>query len=423
MRPVLFSVPLVAALYLSAFSTGRVSAAEEQADPKPPLVESFLISGKLDEGETALTEHLQKHPGDDEARFGLGVLQVMQGVEHLVQSLHKHGLQPNSTLVQMPFLRLPVPKNPDPEPISYEKMRKIYQTLLADLTRAEATLAEVKDDNVKLPLHFGLLKLDINGDGKVSDDEVFWKIYARISGTRRTTFQAAENFVIGFDKADVYWLRGYCHLLSAFNEFILAHDWQEAFNSTAHLFFSKVDSPSQPLPRKNAKEYVWFQSETEIADLIAFLHLISFEVKEPARMKSALAHLEKVIGLSRETWKAIEAETDNDREWIPNPRQPSILPGISVTAEMVAVWKEFLDEAEAMLKGEKLVPHWRFKDGRGINLRRVFTEPRRFDLILWVQGSSAVPYLEEGTLTERRFWERLQRIFRGRFMGFAAWFN
>jgi hypothetical protein len=39
-------------------------------------------------------------------------------------------------------------------------------------------------------------------------------------------------------------------------------------------------------------------------------------------------------------------------------------------------WLEFLDEAKALLKGEKLIPFWRKGEERGINLRRVFTEPR-----------------------------------------------
>ena len=85
--------------------------------------------------------------------------------------------------------------------------------------------------------------------------------------------------------------------------------------------------------------------------------------------------------------------------------------------------KAICDGADAILKGEKLVPHWRVHDGRGINLRRVFTEPTRFDLVLWIQGSATKPYLERGTLTKPAFWRRMQRTFRGNFLGFAIWFN
>ncbi|MCH7990358.1 MAG: hypothetical protein IID46_14550 [Planctomycetes bacterium] len=346
----------------------------------------------------------------------------MQSVEHLMQSLHKHGLGLKTSWLGMPFLRLPIPPNPKPEPISYEQLRKIYETLLNDLTQAEATLAKVKDKDVKLPLHMGLLRFDFNGDGIVDEEEAFWKIFARVTGNRRITPLAVERFAITFDKADVHWLRGYCHLLSALTEFILAHDWKESFDRTGHLFFKKVDSPFQFLTKKPRKR-IWFDSETEIMDFIAFIHLINYPVKEPARMKSALSHLESVIAQSRENWKAIESETDDDNEWIPNPKQTGVIPGVRVTQTIIDGWKEFLDEAEAILKGDKLIPHWRVDDGRGINLRKVFTHPKRFDLILWIQGSAAEPFLEQGTLTEKQFWRRLQRNFGGNFFGFAVWFN
>ena len=60
---------------------------------------------------------------------------------------------------------------------------------------------------------------------------------------------------------------------------------------------------------------------------------------------------------------------------------------------------------------------------RGINFRRIFTEPREFDLVLWAQGTAAAPYLEEGELTPPETWQRINRIFRGEFIGFVIWFN
>jgi hypothetical protein len=129
-----------------------------------------------------------------------------------------------------------------------------------------------------------------------------------------------------------------------------------------------------------------------------------------------------MIVLSRESWKFILAETDDDHEWIPNPKQHAVI-GVGVPQEMVDGWLGFLDEAEKLLNGKSLIPFWRGHETRGINIKRVFTEPREFDLVLWVQGTAAVPYLEAGSVTDKRVWERLQRVFRGEFIGFALWFN
>ncbi len=162
----------------------------------------------------------------------------------------------------------------------------------------------------------------------------------------------------------------------------------------------------------------------QILDLVAMIHLVRMPVAEPDRLKSALAHMEAMVALSRSSWKFILAETDDDREWVPNPKQGTVVPNVRVTAEMVEGWKGFLDEFESILQGKKLAPFWRGKQPRrGINVRRVLTEPRTFDLVLWVQGTAAAPYLEEGEISSTETWARLNRVFGGEFIGFALWFN
>ena len=393
-----------------------------------PRVERYLVEGRLADGQRELSAHLKAHPADDQSRFGLGTLQFVRAVEHLAQSLHQFGaVGPKSRLAQqVPFLRIAVPENPNPDKIRYADVRRMLQNLLDDLTAAEETLADIKDEQVKLPLHFGLIRLDVNGDGKTADSEVLWKIYADLNRGIRLGDQFkpehAEAFVIAFDYGDVHWLRGYCHLLSAMCETILAYDQQDLFNAVAHQLFDNPDAPA--LPRdiivRHEPNNPWMD---DIADAIAAIHLSRFPLKEPERMKSALAHMEQVIGHSRDSWKAIGAETDDEREWIPNSKQTGVIPGVRVTDEMIAGWHEFLGEAEKMLSGKKLIPHWRFNAQHGINLRRVFLEPREFDVVLWAHGSAAVPYAEKGIVVRGETWNRLETIFGGQFIGFAFWFN
>lgn len=54
---------------------------------------------------------------------------------------------------------------------------------------------------------------------------------------------------------------------------------------------------------------------------------------------------------------------------------------------------------------------------------RAALEPRPFDVVGWAQGAAAVPYVEKGECSSPEAWRRLQRVFRGNFIGFAAWFN
>jgi len=88
--------------------TSRLGAADR------PLVEKYLHSGELARGEQALEAALEAAPKDDQVRFGLGVLQLVRGVERLGQSLHHYGAKSENT--NIPFLRLPAPRNPNPAP-------------------------------------------------------------------------------------------------------------------------------------------------------------------------------------------------------------------------------------------------------------------------------------------------------------------
>jgi hypothetical protein len=127
-------------------------------------------------------------------------------------------------------------------------------------------------------------------------------------------------------------------------------------------------------------------------------------------------------------WTFILKETDDDNEWIPNPKQTGVL-GIRLTQEMIDTWRETLREAEQVIKGKKLIPFWRGEGNeRGVNLRRVFTEPRTFDPVEWVQGTAATPYLEKGPVTklaDPRLANRLNKAFGGpmNLVGFGFWFN
>jgi hypothetical protein len=274
---------------------------------------------------------------------------------------------------------------------------------------------------VGLRLPVGRVRLDLDGDGRGSEEEALWKVYE--SWNRGVTFEpdVAEAFVIRFDRADVEWLRGYCRLLSAMGEFVLAHDSQQMFERTAHLLFPKVVSPYDFLSSPGGDRSR--DSMGGFLDLIAMVHLMDWPLKEPDRMRRAHENLEAMLTHSRVMWELALLETDDELEWIPSPKQTGTIPDARFTTEMVGGWRRFLDEADAILAGRKLIPFWRTEDGRGVNLRRFFHEPRDFSLVLWVQGTAALPYLERGEVTDAETWRQLQQVFQGRFWAFAWWLN
>jgi hypothetical protein len=379
-----------------------------------PDIDAILISGKLSEGIVELETYLQDHPKDDTARLGLGAVQFLRSAERLTQKLAVYGPQTRG----IPDLEAMLPEAPAPlEPLTYAMVRQLTQEWLIDLAQVQTTLSKIEDEQVKLPLHVGRIPLNLAGGGARA-----LTLLPLLRSFRIGPPGKEAEFVITFDRADVDWLRGYCHILQALGEVGLAYDGQGLFDVFAHRLFKHVKTPHPFLLEPNRDPRAgWFSIE-ELTDVIAAIHMVRFPVVEPKRMAAALEHLEQTLSMSRQMWKRVLAETDNDHEWIPSPRQTGAL-NIAVNQEMVDNWLKVVDEAESVLQGKKLLPFWRGKETRGINLRRVFLEPTPLDLVLWVQGTAATPYLEEGEMTRPATWGDFDNAFGGRLMGFGFWFN
>ena len=383
-------------------------------------VGAYLEGGRLIEAETALLAQLDDNAQNAQAQFGLGIVQFMQAFENAIQSFNAYGFRLDERGVS--FLPFAVPAEPGgaAQSIRYEDVRAILETFLADLGSASASLASVKDSDVSLELRVGRIRMDFDGDGIATESESLGRLFAELNG-RGVTGLAEQDFKIRFDAGDVHWFRGYAELLSAVTEIYLAHDSRELFERTAHLTYERVETPHGFLSERSEESFSGFDIAL-FADLIAFIHLMNFEVAEPERLESALERLSVVTQESRSSWQAILAETDHELEWIPNPDQESII-GVSLTQEQVEGWLGFLDELDGIIAGDLLLPYWRVQDGRGVNMRRVFLEPETLDLVLWVQGSAATPFLEEGELSSPDTWRRLQQLFDGNFLNFALWIN
>jgi hypothetical protein len=306
-----------------------LSLASSARAAEPPLVEKYLHSGELARGEQALTAALQNSPNDDQLRFGLGVLQFVRAVERFGQALYQYGAQPDATRV--PFLRLPVPKNDKPHAISYEALGRVFDVLIADLDRAERTLAGVKDEKVKLPLRLAKVQLDLTGGGKPTDK--FIDILVKLNGGRFEFEKDNPDLLICFDRGDVSWLRAYCHLLSGMLEAYRAVDLEDFFDERVKDVFPKVE-PSRRKPNTDRDTLV---------------------IRDGARLGRFRKHMLTVCELNRETWKFIRAETDDDHEWLPHAKQKSVL-GLPVTEERINNWLEMVGRLEGLLNGERLIP-------------------------------------------------------------------
>jgi hypothetical protein len=413
---------LVLCLVVSLTAPSDVRAGEAAG-----MTRDILESGNLTAGDRTLAAYVTEHPNDNEARFGLGLVRFALAIERLGQTQYRYGLHP-PRYIGMPVLRFPVPDNPSPEALTYDQQRKNLQQFLNDLRVVDETLAPMRADDVKIPLNIGAIAFDLTASGDPTKKATLADIVATVMASGRPSIPTGTEdrlrLDIAFDRADALWLRGYVHLLSATLEFALAYDWHETFEELGGIFYTRIDPPppiDRPAIAPEAQRRTFFGDNVSIADAVALLHEIRWPLAEPERLKASHAHLKQVIALSRETWKAIATEADDDREWLPGAHQKNAVLPMPMSDEQVAGWLAVLDEFDAVLDGKKLVPHWRFQ--KGFNLRNVFFKPQRFDLVLWMTGHDAAKYVEDGPTITWETWNSWQRIFGGNFIGYAFWIN
>jgi hypothetical protein len=427
---------LIGALAALSFSMTAVAKTPEE----------LVREGMSGAGYGAALEALSGFAGaaSDQPKFdtALGMTRFARGVERFAQAMYRHGLRPGGRTGMPMMLGIALPEgNPNPQPLSYAQFRTILSDLSADMSAVDEALKKVGEGAVKIPIDIHTMRIDIDGDGQAEKAEELFNLL------RATAFMdLPENmpFVVAFDTADVHWLRGYANLVGAIADFWLAHDFEMNFNSAFSAFFP-ANAPSDEARRlEGGAGNIGGMDGRDIADFIAFIHLINWKVVEPARLAAVRERFLTVAATNRLTWKLARAETDDDREWLPNPRQKSVaLPMFAVSDERIDAWLMAVGEIEEVLEGKKLMPHWRFSPsdislafeepnlneakapfkGAGVNLKRYFAEAKSFDLILWITGQAAAPFVEDGEVARFTAWRQAERIFGGDLLAYAFWFN
>jgi len=384
---------------------------------------------------------LTPHAGDDAADFALGAVDFLLAGERLTQEAHRLGFMgPMRTIAPMIGGRAGFLEwfgNDNPDPATAQDLHDAIANFVTGLAKAEQTLVAAQGD-FKCVLDLTTVRFDINADGITTAAESLHALFSQVPGRRSWNAEQQRmdetpivptELVVAFDRGDAAWLRGYCHVLMAAGEWALAHDGRELFDRTGHVFFTKADITYDYLPNST------FTLETltggamqtptpfDITDVLVFFGNMRLPLDEPERMQSALEHLRAAVQLGKEMWSHYDQEQDDDREWIPNPGQTAAFGEVRVDADMRDAWLVFLDEADDILAGRKVLRFWRGDGSKGIDVPKVFSEPQEFDLLYWIQGSAAAPYLREGAFTSPGTWAQLQNVLDRRVFRYMFWFN
>ncbi|MEJ8561524.1 hypothetical protein QTO30_10070 [Yoonia sp. GPGPB17] len=339
-------------------------------------------------------------------QFALGGVRFLGAIEGALQTLY--ATQINRDMAEMsdlPFLRLPLPPNPDAVPFKPEAIADTFATALDDLAGSLAALDTITDaDDVGVTINTADLWFDINANGTREAGEGMLEVAA--SQLNRGLDGTATPPIVRFDTSDAAWLSAYAHLLSGVSETVLALDPTTAIQ--------RVTDSAAAMEALNdgSRQMIFMPDEDNWVDVVAmFIHAIEGQ-PDVERSRNAHAHFLAMIADNQTFWSRVATETDDKLEWIPNPNQTSVLP-LEFPADVGSQWRMVLAEAEAVLKGDLLIPHWRLGSGAGINLAKAMQNPPEIDIIAIIQGEGVLPYLEEGTRMSGQSLNQFSRMLGG----------
>lgn len=356
-----------------------------------------------------------------EETFALAGVRFLHVVETALQTQARDGLYDASGVIPFARLALQTPRRDGPP--RPEAMADLLMAANVGLDAAREPLDGLPPDaDFGIEIALGDLWFDIDGNGTRAPEESLYEILGpELLGWRWSERDPAAPIpTVRFDAADAHWLRAYTHLLGGVTDVILAYDPTAGYRRVmeSQAAFANLS----PLPPPDPEDYDFLTDFGTTIDSVAPLLWALRQEPDRDRLRSARDHFLAMIADNRRFWQAVALETDDDREWLPNDRQKAAL-GLELPQGTGDRWLAVLADAEALLTGEKLVPYWRLGPEAGVNIGKLFTDPRPVDFVGWVQGADALPYLEKGPLVTGESWAGFERMLHGDSLLMALYLN
>ena len=384
--------------------------------PGLALAEPSSLSGEIAaKGLKATEERLAALPDPTPTDlFALAGLHFLSGVESALQLRWQTGLTADWS--ELPILRLPIPQNPNARPFTGADLQTLLTGIDAEMDNSRAALEWLGDQEFQLEIAVGDLWFDINMNGARDQGEDVSSVAGLTLGTGRGGADMIAP-TIKFDTADAAWLTAYTHLLSAFTDVALAYDTPAAVDRVATAA-AKMAEFHGTTPANSAYDMM-FGDQVDRVTII--LNALASQ-PDAARGASAHDHLLQMIAHNQRFWKLVAMETDNASEWIPNEQQVSGL-GLNMPPGTGERWQAVLADAEGILTGKLLVPHWRYGAEAGIDVSLMFKDPPAVDLVTMIQGEGFLPYVRKGPQASAQSWWDFETLVWGDSLLFAVFLN
>ena len=204
-------------------------------------------------------------------------------------------------------------------------------TFRAALIRAEAALADVDrdlaraaaDPDFSLELCIACWKQDWNGNGRVDEgDQLLFQVEMDADGHDIPEGDPRRSPTFRFDTGDAHWARAMVAFQRAGMNLVAAFRWHEADKLAVSLF------GSQP-------------------------QIIRFPLEDAARVRRARDLLLAGLDHADRSRQAYLAESDDEREWLPSPRQKNHPLPLTVDARLYDTWDAVIDDVRRLVRGQE----------------------------------------------------------------------
>jgi hypothetical protein len=349
-------------LFLTTGCATGLSAArrvELEAEAQPALL--ALQAAKFDEARQLAADALKREPHSSRAAAVLAIALYRQALQDFAaDAMTVAASAMASALMRGNFINLG------------------FLTFM--LERADQRLGEVdaalalaqKDPGFSLELCPACWEVDWNRSGEIdARDRRLLEIELDAAGQPLAEDDPKRRPTFRFDVADVAWLRAMVH-------------FQRAALAVAGAY-----EPNVTFASRNQEKLV-------------------LKLRAPLRLLDARDLALAGLGQAQTCRQLVLAETDDDREWLPNPKQQSHAMPLTVDAALFDTWAGVLGDVEKLLKGQEGVSvsqlaqlgdrQWQTPPGGFLDVGAFLAEPH--DLVIARSELKGLRHDDPGALSE-----------------------
>jgi hypothetical protein len=205
-----------------------------------------------------------------------------------------------------------------------------HKYMRATLEEAESAFALVESDlavaatdpNIAIELCIACWEIDWNGNGRIDrGDRQLFQIERDANDEPIPEDDPRRKPTFRFDVGDVAWARAFVSFQRALIDVVIAYDWSE------------IDKVIQD--DRSAKNG------------------IVLRLAHPDRIAQAKQRILEGLDRSDDARRAYLAETDDDREWVPNPKQRSHPMPLTADQALYDTWEAVLGDLRRLVRGEE----------------------------------------------------------------------